>query len=542
MNALFDGLKALGTARLAALGAVGLGTLALLALLVLGVGGQPMALLYNDLALRDSGQMTEALTHAHIAWRLAGGGSEILVPSDRVPQARVLLARQGLPSGGTVGWGIFDRTGTLGLTPFQERIDETRALEGELARTIEAIDGVRAARVHLVLPRRAPFARQAQPAQASVLLTLAGAAALDREGVQAILNLVAAAVPGLHPRNIAIVDSRGDLLVRAGAPMGEAGDEAGGALTDAGLRRATELRLARAVERMLARSLGADHVRAEATVQMNFDQVHETQEKYDPNGQVALSEQSTSDKRQSTRPAKTVSVQNNLPNAPGAAAGAGGTSETKRQDTTNYEISKTVRTLIRQQPQITRISLAVMVDAARVHSPAELARITRLVQTAIGYDAKRGDTVRVVSMPFLAADAGAPVTPRGWLGLKFTRSDLLRLAELGLTGLIGLLALLLVLRPMVLRLTLLGAGEAGVPALAGPAGAQALAPALPAPAGAAPGGAGGMALLADESMVNVAQIEGQIRASSIRRIAELAEKHPDETLTIVRGWMAQEAG
>ena len=533
MNALLDGLKALGAARLAALGAVGLGTLALLALLVLGVGGQPMALLYNDLALRDSGQMTEALTHAHIAWQLSGGGSEILVPRDQVPQARVLLARQGLPSGGTVGYGIFDRTDALGLTPFQERIDETRALEGELARTIEAIEGVRAARVHLVLPRRAPFAREAQPAQASVLLTLAGAAALDREGVQAILNLIAAAVPGLHPNDIAIVDSRGDLLARAGAPVGGAGR----ALTDAGLRRATELRLARAVERMLARSLGADHVRAEASVQMNFDQVHETQEKYDPNGQVALSEQSTSDKRQSTRPAKTVSVQNNLPNAPGAATGAGGTSETRRQDTTNYEISKTVRTLIQQQPQITRISLAVMVDSARVRSPAELARITKLVQTAIGYDAKRGDTVQVVSMPFLAADAGPPAKPRGWLGVTFTRADLLRLAELGLTGLIGLLALLL-----VLRLTLLGAGEGGVPALAGPGGAQALAPALSGPAGSAPGGAGGMALLADESMVNVAQVEGQIRASSIRRIAELAEKHPDETLTIVRGWMAQEAG
>ncbi len=538
MNTLLDGLKALGAARLAALGAVGLGTLALLALLVLGVGGQPMALLYNDLALRDSGQMTEALTHAHIAWQLSGGGSEILVPRDQVPQARVLLARQGLPSGGTVGYGIFDRTDALGLTPFQERIDETRALEGELARTIEAIEGVRAARVHLVLPRRAPFAREAQPAQASVLLTLAGAAALDREGVQAILNLIAAAVPGLHPNDIAIVDSRGDLLARAGAPVGGAGR----ALTDAGLRRATELRLARAVERMLARSLGADHVRAEASVQMNFDQVHETQEKYDPNGQVALSEQSTSDKRQSTRPAKTVSVQNNLPNAPGAATGAGGTSETRRQDTTNYEISKTVRTLIQQQPQITRISLAVMVDSARVRSPAELARITKLVQTAIGYDAKRGDTVQVVSMPFLAADAGPPAKPRGWLGVTFTRADLLRLAELGLTGLIGLLALLLVLRPMVLRLTLLGAGEGGVPALAGPGGAQALAPALSGPAGSAPGGAGGMALLADESMVNVAQVEGQIRASSIRRIAELAEKHPDETLTIVRGWMAQEAG
>ncbi|MGH7044022.1 MAG: flagellar basal-body MS-ring/collar protein FliF, partial [Acetobacteraceae bacterium] len=123
MKALLDGLKALGPARLGALAAVALGTLALLALLVLSSGGQPMALLYGDLALRDSGQMTQALDRAHIRYRLAAGGAEIMVAEDQVPAARVLLARQGLPSGGTVGYGIFDHTDMLGMTPFQERID-----------------------------------------------------------------------------------------------------------------------------------------------------------------------------------------------------------------------------------------------------------------------------------------------------------------------------------------------------------------------------------------------------------------------------------
>ena len=538
MKPLLEGLKALGPARVGALVAVGLGTLALLALLVLSSGGQPMALLYADLALRDSGQMTQALGHAHIPYRLTAGGAEILVPADQVPAARVLLARQGLPSGGNVGYGIFDHTDMLGMTPFQERIDETRALEGELARTIQAIAGVRAARVHLVLPRRAPFAREARPAQASVLLTLQGAAVLDRDGVQAILNLIAAAVPGLKPQNIAIVDSRGELLARAGAPVGAAGM----AQSDEGIRRATELRLARAVERMLARSLGPDHVRAEAAVRMDFDQVHETAESFDPNGQVALSEQSITDKRQSTAPGATVSVQNNLPNAPAAKSG-GGRSETRRQDTTNYEISKTVRTLIHQQPTITRISLAVMVDSARVHTPAELTRITDLVKTAIGFDAKRGDTVQVVAMPFAGSGAAPmPAPAPGRFALSLDKADIVRLAESGIAGLIGLLALLLVLRPMVLRLTTLApAGGLGLPVLAD-AGAMALA-APPAPAGAAAQAAGGdLPRLTDDSMVNLAQIEGQIRASSIRRIAELAEKHPDETLTIVRGWMAQEAG
>ena len=538
MKPLLEGLKALGPARLGALAAVGLATLALLALLALSGGSARMALLYGDLALRDSGQMTEALGRAHIAYRLAAGGTEILVPAGQVPAARVLLARQGLPSGGNIGYGIFDHADMLGMTPFQERIDETRALEGELARTIRAIQGVRAARVHLVLPRRAPFARAVRPAQASVLLTLTPAASADRGTVQAILNLVAAAVPGLEPRHIAIVDSRGEVLARAGAPTGAAGR----VRTDQGIRRATELRLAGAVERMLARSLGAGHVRAEATVRMDFDQVHETAETFDPNGQVALSRQSATTTRQSMRPTPPVSVANNLPNAPGAKPNLARSTKTRRS-TTNYEISKTVRTLIHDQPKITRISLAVMVDSARVKSPAALARITALVKTAIGFDAKRGDSVQVVAMPFLRPGGDvAPAKPRGWLAaIRPDKADLMRLAESAVIGLIGLLALLLVLRPMVMRITALpalaaGAAEAGAPALPAPAlaGSSAGAP-------AALAGPGGVPMLTDESMVNVAQIEGQIRASSIRRIAEMAERHPDETLSIVRGWMAQEA-
>ena len=548
MHPLLDGLKSLGPARLGALAAVGLATMALLALLVLSGGAQSMAPLYGDLSLRDSGQMTQALAQAHLAYRLAAGGTEILVPADQVPEARVLLARQGLPSGGNIGYGIFDHADMLGMTPFQERIDETRALEGELARTIRAIQGVRNARVHLVMPRRAPFSRAARPAQASVLLTLDAASAADRDTIQAILNLVAAAVPGLKPGNIAIVDSRGELLARAGAPVGAAGR----LRSDQGIRRATELRLARAVERMLARSLGAGHVRAEAAVRMDFDQTHETAETFDPNGQVAISEQTASTKRQSNRPAPTVSVANNLPNAP-AAKGNLAHSESRRTSTTNYEISKTVRTLIHEQPKITRISLAVMVDSARVHSPAALARITGLVKTAIGFDTKRGDTVQVVAMPFLAAAAPAAPAHRGWFAsLALGKADLMRLAESGVIGLIGLLALLLVVRPMVLRLTSLPPpGPGGLASLTtGGAGQDGAPPALPAPAlsgsGAAlpaPGTAiPGLAMIADESMVNVAQIEGQIRASSIRRIAEMADRHPDETLSILRGWMAHEAG
>ena len=319
MKALVDGLRALGPARLAAMGAVALGMLGMLALMVLRGGTEPMALLYGDLDLRDASQVVDQLTRQHIPYRIAANGSQIMVAADQVPEARIALAKEGLPSGGTVGYEIFDRSDGLAATEFQQKINETRAMEGELVRTIRAINGVRAVRVHLVLPQREPFARERQEAQASVMLTMTGVARLDREGIQAILNLVASAVPGLRPQNIAIIDSRGDLLARAGEPMAEAA----AALTTEEVRRSTELRLSRAVEEMLERSLGEGKVRAEAAVRMSFDKVHQTEEHYDPDGQVTRSTQSVNNTSKSTEPSGTVTVQNNLPNADAGRSGAG---------------------------------------------------------------------------------------------------------------------------------------------------------------------------------------------------------------------------
>ncbi len=224
----------------------------------------------------------------------------------------------------------------------------------------------------------------------------------------------------------------------------------------------------------------------------------------------------------------------------------------RQEETTNYEINKTVRTLIREQPQIDRISLAVMVDgtdsvgadgkhAWQPRAAEELDRITGLVKSAIGFDEKRGDHVEVVSMRFTSEDSSPVADSGGLFGLNLDKADLLRLAQTALFGVIGVLTLLVVLRPMVLRITAvapaaLASGGAALASLTGPAGAalQALQPA------AAAGAAGTLPLLEDESMVNIAQIEGQMRASSLRRIGALVEKHPDETLSIVRGWMVQE--
>jgi flagellar M-ring protein FliF len=561
MKALFDGLKALGPARLAAMGAVTLGLLAVLAVMILRAGStDQMALLYGDLDPREASQIVEQLNRRHVPYRIGAGGGQILIPADQVAENRMLLAKDGLPSGGSIGYELFDRGDGYLFSSFQQKISETRAMEGELARTIRAISGIRAARVHLVLPSREPFAREQQEAQASVMLTMVGARQLDKEGVQAILNLVAAAVPGLHTHNIAVIDSRGDLLARAGQPVNQ--------LTEAAsadeVRRATEMRLDRAVEEMLEKTLGAGRVRAEASVRMDFDKVNETKEQFDPDGQVTRSSQTVNTTGKTTEANQAVTAQNNLPNADAGKENTG-SQDSRQEETTNFEIGKTVRTLIREQPRIDRISLGVMVDGTDQPGPdgkplwqprtaEELSRITALVKSAIGFDEKRGDQVNVVSMRFVADEVAAPESG-GLLGVHLEKPDFMHLAQTALFGVIALLALLLVLRPMVARLTALapsgfaladgtgggalthgGGYPGGIPPVGVPTGQQA----LPAPGPLA--GALSMSHLEDDSMINISMIEGQMRASSLRKLSDIVGKHPDETLTIMRGWMAQENG
>jgi flagellar M-ring protein FliF len=546
MKPVLDGFRALGPARLMALGVVGLGMLVLLGLLAVR-GGAPaqQALLYADLDLREASQMAEALDRAHIPHQELGSGDRISVASGDVARARMLLAKDGLPSGGSIGYEIFDRGDSLTATQFQQDINETRAMEGELARSIRMLQGVRNVRVHLVLPKRQPFSRDVVAAQASVVLTMAGAGRLDPQGVQAVLNLVAAAVPGLKPSGIAIIDSRGTLLARAGQPTSE--EEV--VQTGEELHRATELRLSHAVEEMLEQSLGQGHVRAEAAVTMNYQRSNETSESYNPDQQVVRSTQTSTDKSNSTEGEKNVSVANNLPNAD-AAATQNGSKEDKQDETTNYEIGKTVRTLVNEQPQIARISLAVMVDGNVVpdkdgkpvwteRNADDLARIKRLVESAIGYDAKRGDTVEVESMRFALADETAQAAPGGLLSLGLEKADFMGLAQSGILAVVVLLALVFVLRPMALRLSavtpqsMLGGGDA---LLVGPDGVAISLPGTSASAGTAMIAAG-RAMLAEDSMVSMQNVEGQLRASAMKKLADLVEQHPEASLSIMRSWM-----
>lgn len=570
MNPILIGLKGLGAPRLAALGAVAFAMMGLLTVLALHRTSDQMVLLYGELDMREASQIADLLDRQKLTYQVGSGGTQIFVPTEQIAKDRLLLAKEGLPSGGSIGYEIFDRGDNLTASQFQQSMNQSRALEGELSRTIRSIQGVKAARVHLVMPKREPFARDRQDAQASVQLTMAGVARLDNEGTRAILNLVAAAVPGLRPQSIAVTDTRGNLLARAGEAIGPAG----AAIGNDEQRHASELRIARAIEEMLERSLGQGHVSAEASVDFDYEQIHETQERYDPDGQVVRSTQNVNNTSKTSEVAATVSVQNNLPNADSGTNGAG-TQEQRQEETTNYEIAKTVRTVVRDQPKIARISLAVMIDGIvskgsdgvvgwKERPADEIDRISRLVRSAVGYDEKRGDKVDVVSLRFIAGIEATEEVPKGGFLFGLDKSDMIRLGHTTIFGLLALLALLFVLRPMVNRLTLnpdltllpaeiteenfvtdnLNKSEipndvkhqtmlnahTSIPTFDRSSVSRQVI-----------GGLAGMSMLEDASLVNIVNVEGKLMASSIRKVADLIDKHPEESLSIMRAWMYQEA-
>ncbi|MCK6452976.1 MAG: flagellar M-ring protein FliF, partial [Alphaproteobacteria bacterium] len=461
MNNLLQTLRNLGPARLASLGVAALGLIGFFVYISLRLSTPSMALLYADLELNDSSQITAKLQGMNVPFQLRGDGNQILVPAEQVQQIRMALATEGLPSGGSIGYEIFDRTQSLGTSNFVQNVNHVRALEGELARTIRTMGQVKSARVHLVLPQRDLFSRTRQEASASIILRMKGTTRLDRPQVQAVQHLVASAVPSLSPARISIVDDRGTLLARGAGPDGNAATA-----TADELRVAYESRVARSIEELLERSVGVGKVRAEVSAEFDYDRVTINTETFDPDTQVARSTQTTEEASRSREaaPNDAVSISGNLPEGQADAAGAGAGSQNSRTDTTtNFEISRTVKNQVREGGQIKRLSVAVLVDGVYENGtyaprpPQQLEQFTRLVRSAVGFNGDRGDTVELVNMQF------AEVAPRTGdeasdLILGFTRAELLRLGEVVILSIVGLLALLLVVRPLIVRLFEAAAG------------------------------------------------------------------------------------
>ena len=317
-----------------------------------------------------------------------------------------------MPGGGSVGYEIFDNNQGIGTTNFVQNINLVRALEGELARTIGAMRNVRGARVHLVMPRRELFSREKQEASASVVLQVQGSARLGNEQVQAIQHLIAAAVPGMDPQKISVLDDRGQLLARGN---GDSASAAAGTADE--MRVGFENRMRQAIIELLERTVGLNRVRAEITAEIDYDRVIENAEIFDPDSQVARSTQTVQENENSSEndDQDTVTVQNNLPETEATAAGAGTSAASqvsRTEETVNFEITKTIRNRIKESGQIKRLSVAVLVDGKYVENndgdkvwqpraADELAQLETLVKSAVGFNEQRGDSVEIVNMQFV---------------------------------------------------------------------------------------------------------------------------------------------
>ena len=550
MQSLVEFAKTLGAPRIAAMGAVTIALIAFFAFLILRVTAPQMTPLFTDLSLADSATIAKELDRQGVAYQLRNDGNIIMVPSDQVARLRMTLAEDGLPKGGGVGYEIFDKSDALGTTSFVQNVNNLRALEGELARTIRALNRVEDARVHLVLPERPLFSRDKIEPSASIVLKLRGT--LEPSQVRAIRHLVATAVSGLRPQRISIVDEKGQLLADGAGEDGNGGD------VGADERQAVfEKHLREQVESIVSSVVGPGHSRVQVNADFDFNRITQTSYKYDPDGRVVRSSQTREETSNANEGGNNqVTVANELPGANGrqpAEANAAARDESRKtEEIVNYEISKTTKTEVVEGGRVKRISVAVLVDGSYakddkgdiVYQPRnkeEIDQIATLVRSAIGYDQKRGDQVEVVNLRFAETPASPIVEPTGWLAaLQFTKDDILRVIELVVMAVLGLVVLLLVVRPLVRRI--ITPDQPNIAALpAGGSAGEALPPSVAAAAAAIGAPSIDPAAAAEPSqtskMIDIAQIQGQVHAQSVQKVGDLADKNPRETVSIIRQWL-----
>ncbi len=548
VNVFFRQLAQLGAARLIVMFGVAAGVAAALVMISSGVGTRSQSLLFANLSLAESAQVAERLEQAGLTYEMRAGGTAIFVDSERVLDARLMLAADGLPGSGSVGYEIFDSQDALGATQFVQNVNRIRALEGELARTIARVEGVASARVHLAIPERRLFDREASEPTASVFLELRGGA-LGARNARAVRNLVASAVPGLKSGRVTILDAEGRLL-HDGAAEGE------DVMMSAAMEErkvAYEERLRRRLLDLVESVVGLGNARIQVNAEMDFNRITERQEIFDPAGQVVRStrtEENTADERDREDDGQVGAAQNVPDLAEAPADGSARTSESASRgavEVINYEISKRTRNEIREVGAVTRLSVAVAVnftaeqseEGAALSQPRtaqEMEQIAALVRSAIGFDAARGDTVEVVNVAF-AAPALGPAGTAAPPPMSFTTNDVMRALELLVLAVVAVMVILLVARPL-----LKAAGGGGTVVMQ----PQELAAAGPAAIGAAsdvPAAPGGPVELMSpddmdgEEMIEVANISGALKASSVTKVSKVVQQHQDKSVALLRNWL-----
>ena len=550
MNSFLETLKGLGLPRLALMIGITVGLFVFFIYLSARLSTPSMVLLYSELDANDSSVIVQELDAKGVEYKVTPDGSKIMVPSDQVGKLRVALAEKGIPTGGSIGYAeLFDKPQGLGTSNFVLNVNQVRALQGELARTISAIEGIKNARVHLVLPQRELFTKDKKEPSGSVFLVMKGSQELSREQVAAIQHIVASAVPEMKANRVSIANDKGQLLAR---PTDENGAE-GMMESAAALRRTRESDLTQKIEDVVFAKVGYGNARIQVSADLDFDRITENQMTFDPEKQVVISEQTVKeneDSNESDTP-QPVTVQGNLPggNNTGDNTTQSSTRRNRTEETVNRETPRTERMVVQEIGRVKRLSVAVLVDGLHtkdadgkdVYTPRpeqELKEIQRLVSSAVGLDTARGDSIEVVNLQFerdplyYADDGGNKI-------LGIPSEQLLKLAETLVLALVAILVLLLIVRPLVNRLMMPQTPPAGLDEL-GLLTDQTMESMA---ALGAPESVDQLTNdLADvesqlEQMINISQVEGRVRASSLRRIGEIVEKHPEEAVAILRSWL-----
>ncbi|HEY5672405.1 MAG TPA: flagellar basal-body MS-ring/collar protein FliF [Malonomonas sp.] len=420
------------------------------------------SLLFANMPSRDAASVVEWLKDRKIPYRLEGGGKDIMVPVDKVYEARLELAGSGLGEGG-VGFEIFDKQ-SFGMTDFAQKINYRRALQGELMRTITSLGPVEGARIHLALPEKRLFREQQQPATASVIVKLHEGRSLKESQLQGIIHLVAGSVEGLDAENVTVVDSSGKALSKS-----RADDVAGGSSPGKlDYQQTVEKRLETRAQSMLDRALGAGNSMVRVTAEVDFDQRERVEEALDPDGAVVVSEQASSEKGSSESTGGVPGVVSNLQG--GAQTRVTTSPSSRSEETINYELSKVVSKTVESVGAVKALSVSVLVadrltpgaegaePTANPRSVEELQGIEKMVRTALGISDTRGDLISVISMPFENGFEDEPIPQPSMIDKVYPFMPIIKYALLGIAG---LMAYLLFLRPLLGALR--GASEETAP-------------------------------------------------------------------------------
>jgi len=441
----------------------GLGLLTFIILFVVflsKISDKDMAILYSDLDVENSNKVIEELETKKIPYQLIGDGAVVKVPSDQVARLRVSLAQSGIPNKGSiVGYEIFDKEDSIGTTNFSQNIKFGRALEGELSRTISAIDQIDKARVHLVLPQKEIFSKERLEPRASIVLKLKNNKTLSKSEIEAVGHLVVTSVPGLDIKNITIVDTKGKSL-KLGT-KDEEGNFGNGQNEE--YRIAYENRMKKIIEDLLEQTLGTGKVKAQVNIEMNFDRIVTNSEIYDPDSAVVRSTQAIDEKERTPvggDDSMDVSVANNIPPLGGGSDDQNARFATieKSDQTTNYEISKTIKNHISETGVVKSISIGVLVDGNyklntitnetdyTPRSKEELDQIANLVKVAVGFNDDRNDKIEVINMPFANDITAFDEDDTNWL-----KDELPNIFQTLVFAIVVLLVLVTVIRPIALK-------------------------------------------------------------------------------------------